>query len=214
MSSKEKQSLTAIVWQHVPSTYEGSALVVMLKLAGLSSNKDGRAFVRVEPLAAMCGIKPRALQYLTRKLKKAKLLKVHNRKGHSNFWFLDVEEIKKLPLVSGPESAEESTVEEQVAETPTAQQTPAQEFATRLHETLTRIEGAAIPAEWQTMWTTEAQKLLDAGHNLEIMRAVTRYALGVLFWREKIAKDGARVLVENFTTMLEQYETFSRRDAA
>jgi hypothetical protein len=197
MAMKE-DSLTALVWQHAPSRYNGTALVVLLKLAGLSSNKGGYAFPGVERLAAMCGVKERRLQYVTRQLKKANLLKVRERRGHSNMWFLNAEELRKLPLASPPPEPE-------MAGTAAS---PATEFAERLQSTMSKIEGTVIPADWHTAWTAEAQKLLDA--NLDLMRDVTRFALTVLHWRELVAKNGPSVLVQNFAQLLEAYHTHGK----
>ena len=214
MSSREKQSLTATVWQHVPSTYDGSMLVVMLKLAGLSSNKEGHAFIRVEPLAAMCGIKPRALQYLTQKLKKAKLLSVHKRKGHSNLWFLNVEEIKKLPLVSGQEP--EEVTEEQAEPSASAASAEATDFAVLFEAAVRKdVKSAKIPDDWKSVWPGAVQTLVNAGHTVDLLKKVARFALNSEYWRNTQLEENAMCgFAANFELLLKNYSQQTTERAA
>lgn len=202
--SSERESMVALVWQHCPSKYTGSTLVVLLKLAGLSS-KEGSAWPSVEWLAKACGVERRWTQRLLTKLKADGLLSVKARKGHSNRFFLNVEEIRKLPLaVPLPEQ------DPKKAEKP-AQPGPAQELAERLRLSFTeKLPLAQIPADWQTAWPSEFQKLLDAGLTVDRIRTIARFALGVLGHREQLAKDGPAFLVRSLTTLSEQEQTFGK----
>src|ERR1051326_8413215 len=92
------ESPTALVWKHCPSRYSGTALVVLLKIAGLSAAKDGYAHVRVPVLAQMCGITERRAQQVVEALKKDRILKVKYRKGRSSIFVLDMELVNSLPL--------------------------------------------------------------------------------------------------------------------
>jgi hypothetical protein len=98
MPTNETHSLTAVVWKHCPTRYNGTRLTVLLKIAGLSQ-RDGHAWILVENLAAMCGVKPRSLRYVLARLRKDRILKIQQRKGRSSQYFLNIAEIQKLPLV-------------------------------------------------------------------------------------------------------------------
>jgi hypothetical protein len=185
----EKENLTVLVWERAPSRFCGTDLVLLLKLAGLSA-LHGHAFAGVERLAAMCGVKPRALRYALRELVKAKVLKVQNRKGHSNKYFLQVDEIRKLPLVSHKDAD------------PTAE---AVKLATDLEASLRANLSAVIPADWQTTWPAELQKLFDAGHKEQDVRPVILYARKHEWWSNELRKNGAHGLVSNFVTILEHF---------
>lgn len=210
MSDKE-HGLTALVWMHGPSKYSGTELVVMLKLAGLSSNKEGHAWVRVKVLATMCGVDTRQVRRVLKKLKKDGLLKVQHRKGHSNRFFLNAEELKALPLVIAPRAEEQS----QEAEQPKAPQpSPAEVFAGMLHTSvLKEVAGAHVPEGWKAGWVAEIQKLTDAGHTVDVMRKVARFALDTPFWSNQLRENAPQVLVANFTKLLEQQETFGKKAA-
>jgi len=202
--SSERESIVALVWQHCPSKYTGSTLVVLLKLAGLSS-KEGSAWPSVEWLAKACGVERRWTQRLLTKLKSDGLLSVKARKGHSNKFFLNVEEIKKLPLAVPIHQQDQKAAEEP------AQPGPAQELSKLLQLSFAeKLPQAQIPADWQTAWPNEFQKLLDAGQTVDGIRKIARFALGVQGHREQLAKDGPAFLVRSFTTLSEQEQTFGK----
>jgi len=123
MSESEKKNLTALVWMRCPSKYNGTHLVALLKVAGLSV-KYGKANIRVPVLAAMCGVSERAMQKTLKRLRKDGLLTVKHRKCKSSHLTLNIEEIEKLPLVNpNPDNQQEQTepVPEPVAEQPKAE---------------------------------------------------------------------------------------------
>jgi len=192
-----KENLTVLVWERAPSRFCGTDLVLLLKLAGLSA-LHGHAFAGVERLAAMCGVKPRALRYALRELVKAKVLKVQNRKGHSNKYFLQVDEIKKLPLVLHKDAE------------PSAE---AIKLATDLEEGWRVHLNAEIPADWRTAWPIELQKLFDAGHTDAQLRPIIKFARLHDWWSDELRKNGAHGLVSNFTTILEHYTKASDKAA-
>jgi len=194
MSKKEQKSLTAVVWQHCPSKYNGTALVVLVRLAGLSE-RDGHAWPGIETLAMMCGVKPRNLRYVVKTLSKDGVLAVRHRKGKSNHFHLNVEEIEKLPLVF-PERESKPT-----AETPaTRPSAKAVELAERIHKALpSYIEDANVPEDWKVRWPELLQPLLDDGHSFDHLRAVAKTALTSDPWRKDMKTDPAGTLARNFT---------------
>jgi hypothetical protein len=86
------------VWELCPAKFNGTALVVLLKLAA-SSSREARSFLLVDDLAEACGVEVRALQYCLRKLQQAGVLHVRKRKAESNCYTLDRDAIRKLPRV-------------------------------------------------------------------------------------------------------------------
>jgi hypothetical protein len=193
----EKENLTVLVWEHAPSRFSGTNLNLLLKLAGLSNNKDGCAFAGVERLAVMCGVTERALRYALRRLEKTKFLKTQKRLGHSNRYFLNVEELKKLPSIHGAE--------------PTAE---AVKLATDLEEGWRLHLNAVIPADWRTTWPFELQKLFDAGHTDAQLRPIIKFARLHEWWSEELRKNGAHGLVSNFATILDHYTKEQTKVAA
>ncbi|HWY42625.1 MAG TPA: hypothetical protein VNX66_03965 [Candidatus Sulfotelmatobacter sp.] len=193
----DKENLTVMVWEHAPSRFSGTDLVLLLKLAGLSNNKDGCAFAGVERLAVMCGVTERALRYALRRLDKTKFLKTQKRVGHSNRYFLNVEELKKLPSIHGAE--------------PTAE---AVKLSVDLEESLRVNLNGTIPADWRTTWPVDLQKLFDAGHTDAQLRPIIKFARLHEWWSDELRKHGAHGLVSNFTTILEHYTKAQTKVAA
>jgi len=192
----DKENLTVLVWEHAPSRFSGTDLNLLLKLAGLSA-REGFAFAGVERLAVMCGVKPRALRYALRTLVKGKALKVQNRKGQSNKYFLNVEELKKLPSIHGAEPTEEAV-----------------KLAFDLEEGWRVHLNAVIPADWRTTWPVELQKLFDAGHTDAQLRPILKFARLHEWWSEELRKNGAHGLVRNFTAIFEHYTKAQQKAAA
>ena len=188
----EQRNITALVWQHAPSQFSGTPLVLLLKLAGLSQ-KNGHAFAGVERLALMCGVKPRALQYALRELLKAKVVKVQKRKGHSSRYFLETETIGKMPLV---------IPQEQKAAEPSAE---AVKLAVDLEESLRKNLNGVIPQDWKQTWPAELQKLFDAGHLDKDLRPVILFARQSEWWSAELQKSGAHGLVASFPKILASY---------
>ena len=145
----------------------------------------------------MCGVTPRALRYALRRLVKTTVLKVQKRPGHSNRYFLNVEELKRMPSIHGAE--------------PTPQ---AVNLATDLEESLRVNLSGTIPADWQETWPIELQKLFDAGHTDEQLRPVIKYARQHEWWSDELRKNGAHGLVNNFTTIVEHYTKAQTKAAA
>jgi hypothetical protein len=208
MTQNDKQSLTALVWEHCPSKYNRSALVVLVKIAGLSS-RDGHAFPSVDRLAEMCGVKSRRVRYILKKLKKDGVLKIQSRKGHSNRFFLQADAIRKLPLVIPPKESETPV-------TPTAEVRDARWLAEKLHEAVSKeIQEAVIPTDWQSTWPAELQKLFDAGHDVETLKAVARFALNHHGWRDTLLRPlGAHGFVKKFGLIHKQWESSKGKVAA
>jgi hypothetical protein len=92
------KTITLLVWDRCPTKFSGSQLVVLLKLAA-SSSREARCYLHVDDLKRACGVKKRSLQYITKKLRKAGVLHVQERKGLSNCYTLNLDEIRKLPRV-------------------------------------------------------------------------------------------------------------------
>jgi hypothetical protein len=92
------KTLLLLVWDRCPTKFNGTQLVVLLKLAASSSGK-ARCYLHVPDLARACGIKERTLQYVIRKLQKTGVLQVQERKGTSNCFTLNRDAIRKLARV-------------------------------------------------------------------------------------------------------------------
>ncbi len=69
------------------------------------------------------------------------------------------------------------------------------------------------PSDWQTTWPIEFQKLLDAGHSVDVIRSVARFALSVLAYREELHRRGPEMLSEKFGLLQEQAKTFGKAAA-
>jgi len=201
------ESLTALVWRHAPSKYSGTPLVVLLKIAGLTDAKDGYAHVRVHILAQMCGVTERRAQQIVEGLKKDRTLSVRYRKGKSSVFLLNLELLRGLPLAVKP------VEQPKEAEPATPQISDAQFISGLLQQSFTKQELQA-PADWQTAWPVEFQKMLDAGHTVEVIRSVARFALSVQCHREELANRGPVILMEKFPVLLELAETFGKKDVA
>ena len=205
------ESLTALVWRHAPSKYSGTPLVVLLKVAGLTEAKNGRARVRAHILAQMCGVTERRAQQIVEGLKKDRILTVRYRKGKSSEFLLNIELLRSLPLAVQPAEEEQPKTAEQ-PEAAKPQISDAQFISELLQKNFTNKEVQA-PADWQTAWPIEFQKLLDAGHSVEVIRTVARFALGVQCHREELHRRGPVMLVEKFSPLLELAETFGKAAA-
>jgi hypothetical protein len=202
MSNDREQSLTVLVWERCPSKYSGTALVLLLKLAGLSA-REGHAFPSMERLASMCGVTSRALRYIIEDLKKDRVLRVKGRKGHSNHFYLQPDEIRKLPLVIAPKEPVEKVQPEAPAASPRDAAWLAKSFETAMRRDLT---DPVIPADWQARWTAQLQDLFDAGHDVELLVVLARFALKHAWWSMEIGKLGASVFVDNFDLIRRQFE--------
>jgi hypothetical protein len=210
MDKAKVESPTAMVWRHAPSRYNGTALLLMLKIAGLSSAKDGHAHVRMNILAAMCGVKERQAQRIIEGLKADGFVKVRYRKGKSSIFVLNHEAIRSLPLAVPPEEREETAAPEQHAAAEPAKLGGDAAFISELlrkNFTKMNIEPSA---DWHVTWPAEFQKLLDAGHNVDFIRDVTRFALKVDAHRAEIVKHGPAFLVRSFALLKEQAENFGK----
>jgi hypothetical protein len=85
-----------LIWQRCPTKFRGTELVILLKLAGMSSSQ-GCSHLRVDALAVACGIGVRALQYSVKKIEKKGLVQVTENPGRSNCYALNLEAIRKMP---------------------------------------------------------------------------------------------------------------------
>ena len=103
------KTLTTLVWQRCPPKFRGTELVVLLKLAGMSS-RQGCSHLRVDALAAACGIRVRALQYSVNKIEKTGVLQVTENPGRSNCYALNLEAIRKMNRMTAAEETEGATV--------------------------------------------------------------------------------------------------------
>jgi hypothetical protein len=170
-----EKNLTALVWMRCPSKYNGTHLVALLKVAGLSA-KYGKASIRVPVLAAMCGVTERAMQKTLKRLRKDGLLTVKHRKCRSSHLTLNVEEIEKLPLVNpNPDNQQEQQAAPMVAE-------PAKPVVTPLPPATPPEE----PQRWDEAPASEAGKLV---WGLQGHRAVGGNGLSKLL-REKELQQG------------------------
>jgi Helix-turn-helix domain len=195
----EKESLVAKVWEHCPSRYGGTALLVLLKIAGLSVSK-GYAFPSMEFLTKACGVKNRrSVQYIIKSLKKDGMLKTKRGLGGRHRFYLQVEEIEKLPLAV-PRNYGQNSPEESAA---TTEQSVAGKFATQLEMVIRRdIPDAVIPDDWQTTWPGQIQKLLDAGHSIPLLVKVAQFAIkNPAFSVMHLGPYGAKAFVEHFNAM-------------
>jgi DNA-binding transcriptional MocR family regulator len=196
--SVQGKTITAVVWEHAPSKIQGTPLVVLLKLSGLT-NSDGYAFPSMEHLARACGASVRSIQYAIRELEKSKLLKTRNRRGRSCHFYIQVEELLKLPLANPRDVA---------IETQTAVVTPQRDarwLAGEIEKVFrAELPDAQIPSDWQTAWTAELQKLFDAGHAVDSMISACRFARKHMWWAGELANKGVTALVANFKLIEEQ----------
>jgi hypothetical protein len=206
MSNTEK-SLTALVWEHCPSTHNGSALVVLLKIAGLSE-RDGHAWPSMTRLALMCGIERRGLQKLTAKFVEQGILEIQQRRGHSSRFFLQVAEIRKLPSVV---PAKEETPAVTVTSVPTTPAASANKDGLRIAEKLAEVlrqenPTVAVPADL-TEWAGKLQSLIDSGNDAGTVGRVCRFARKHEWWSGQFEKrDAVTVLTEHFALMLKQLQ--------
>jgi hypothetical protein len=209
MSNQEKQSLTVLVWERCPSKYSGTALVLLLKLAGLSS-RDGHAWPGMDRLASMCGVTSRALRYIVKDLKKDGVLKTQSRKGHSNRFFLQVDEIEKLATIVPPR-----VPETQAPAAPEAQPRDGRHIAQRLANALRAANPAAIVPLDLTAWAAQLQNLIAAGNQYEIVCKALKFSRSHEWWASEIAKsDPVTVLVKNFELILRQLNKAEERKVA
>jgi predicted transcriptional regulator len=101
------KTLTMLIWNRCPAKFQGTKLVILLKLAGESS-REGCSHLRVDALAAACGIDVRTLQYAVMNIKKTGLLRVTcNGRGRSNCYALDLDVIRKMPRMKATEETDE-----------------------------------------------------------------------------------------------------------
>jgi biotin operon repressor len=208
MSSAKE--LTALVWQHAPSKYNRSTLVVLLKLAGLTC-ADGHAYPSVPYLAASCGVSERAVQFCLQQLRKDGVLKIITRRGRSSHFFLQADALKKLPLAIPTEEAD--------AQEPAATAEPVIDgdwLARALHHSISKqIPAATIPDDWRVTWTAAMQSLLDAGHSPATIRATARFALDhEAFSTLLLASRGAPGFAEKFDVIKRQAEESVAQKAA
>jgi hypothetical protein len=209
MDKAKVESPTALVWRHAPSQYNGTALLLLLKIAGLSSAKDGHAHVRMNVLAAMCGVKERQAQRIIEGLKADGFVKVRYRKGKSSIFILNHDAIRSLPLAVPPEERQEAPTPEQQEAEPEKASDDAKLISGKLSENFTKMN-IEPPADWQTAWPADFRKLLDAGHSVDFIRDVTRFALTVEAHRAEIVKNGPAFLVRSFALLKEQAENFGK----
>jgi hypothetical protein len=202
-----------MVWQRCPSRYNGTHLVVLLKLAGLSARK-GYAHIRVPVLGTMCGVNERAIQKTVKRLKKDGLLTVKYRKGRSSLMTLNIEEIQKLPLAI----AEGNEEQPQTAEPPKASVQPgaqAAELAQRIYDGIPRLlPDSHVPDNWQKVWPAVLQPLFDAGHSLDTVRLVGSCAFKSDAWRKEMTADPVGTLVQNFTAFHRLWQASQNKEAA
>ena len=207
MAEKEKSSLTVLVWEHCPSTYKGSALVVLLKIAGLSE-RDGHAWPSMKRLALMCGIKKRSLQDITTKFEEQGILQIQRRRGHSSRFFLNTVAIRKLPsVVPAKEDAPSATVTPEPAAQAAPIKTHGQDIAEQFSQKL-REEHPTVPVPADlTEWSVQLQRLVDAGNTVDTVKTVCRFARKNDWWSGEFEKrDAVTVVAENFGLMLKQLQ--------
>ena len=219
---KLNSRLVAIVWNYAPSRYNGTHLNILLKLAGLTC-EDGYAFPRMKVLAQMCGVEERQVRYIVGQLKADKVLKVQRRKGRANHFYIQAEELLKLPLAVPPEEAEtvtpEPAAEPQASGTAAvahpATELDAQRFAEQLYKAMKKdLPDSQIPDDWQTSWPVVLQKLFDAGHSPELMMKVALFAIGHVGWASTLLEPrGAHGFVDGFDAIRKQFETQQRKAA-
>jgi hypothetical protein len=208
MSNKEK-SLTVLVWEHCPSTYPGSALVVLLKIAGLSET-HGHAWPSMTRLALMCGMERRGLQKLTAKFAEQGILEIQQRRGHSSRFFLQAAAIRKLPSVV-PAKEEAPVTPEPAAPAPAVED--GRSIAASLVTALRKENPSAIVPLELDEWAAKLQTLLDAGHDAKTVKQVCRYGRKHTFWEIDIqSSDVVTVVVNNFPQMLAAYKKSVERE--
>jgi hypothetical protein len=200
MSTNERKSLTALVWQRCPGKFNSTVILVLLKLAGLSE-REGHAYMSVGTLAKMCGVTERYAHVVLKDLRKEGMLTVKHRKGHSSLITLNVEEIEKLAPVL-PVREDNKTAEQAK---PAAQPGKlAQTLAGLFRSGVLKLPGAQVAEDWQTTWPVQFQSLLDAGHSEEIIRQAARLGLQFPHFSEDFAKSGAQALVTHFSALLQR----------
>jgi hypothetical protein len=102
-----RKELVAMVWKHCPSTYKGTELLVLVKLAGLTNTTKGYAYPSLYYLSLACGLVPtRGVQKIVARLKKAGVLSIKKSAGGRNRYTLNVEHIRSLPLAVPPDVEE------------------------------------------------------------------------------------------------------------
>jgi len=213
MSDTEKSPLTALVWNHAPSKYSGTPLVVLLKIAGLSS-LHGHAWPSVKRLALMCGVEERALQYVMAQLEADGILQIQRRKGHSSRYFLQVAALRSLPSVVPPrgEATSATVTPEPAAPAPAAED--GRSIAKDLVQALRKENPASalIPLELDD-WAAKFQTLIDAGSDVQTIKKVCRFGRKHTYWEIDIqSSDVVTTVVKNFAQMLAAYKKSVERD--
>ncbi len=99
------KTLTTLIWSRCPAKFRATELVILLKLAGASS-REGFSHLRVDVLAAACGVGVRALQYRVKNIEKTGLLQVTENHGLSNCYTLNLEAIRKMPRMKATEETD------------------------------------------------------------------------------------------------------------
>jgi DNA-binding transcriptional regulator YhcF (GntR family) len=203
----EKESLVALVWERCPSKYNGTELLAMVKLAGLSK-REGHAYPSMEFLAKSCGVSRRTMQYAISKLKKDKLLTLKRGAGGRHRYFLEPDEIQQLDLAV-PRDYQDELPPEPTAEKAIVISSDAKEVAANLEKVIrNEVNGAQIAEDWQTSWPAEIQTLLDAGHDVATIRKTARFAVNHEVWSStQLAPRGAHGFVGHFSEILAMYKT-------
>jgi hypothetical protein len=67
------------------------------------------------------------------------------------------------------------------------------------------VEDAVIPDDWPVMWLVDIQTLFDAGHGVETLQKVARFAINHPWWSIQLGKEGVHVLAINFEMIHAQY---------
>jgi hypothetical protein len=216
------KTLTADVWEHAPSRYRGSELVVLLKLAGLT-NADGYAYPSLEYVAKACGISIRMAQRITKRLRKDGIIKVTRGRGTNRF-FVQRQVVLTLSLAvprdyqdkkSGapePTASETPVVPAQAA--PTAAVRDAAWLSQAIHTAIVKdVPEAEIPSDWYQSWPVALQTLFDAGHDWDTLRKLARYAINTEWWKVNAMSRGALGFVEHFDKILDQYKKQEQKAA-
>jgi hypothetical protein len=150
-----RKELVAMVWKHCPSTYKGTELLVLVKLAGLTNTAKGYAYPSLYYLSLACGLVPtRGVQKIVARLKKAGALSIKKSAGGRNRYTLNVEHIRSLPLAVPPE------VEEKEEPLP-------EESAAVAAEPVKSLEPVTQPERVKTMYSLQG---LTAGSVEEFLK--------------------------------------------
>lgn len=166
----QTKDLVILCWNHCPSKFSGTTLILILKLAALSKPAtDGGnkpAYMTAKRLALQCGADISTIQRSIKELKKSKTVVVKERHGHSSQFYLQPEVIAALPLADPQEN-----------EGGAPPLLPHVEIAHRVAAALGKMGYDLEAGNWREEWPSTIHRILSKGHTKDVVIAVTNHVI-------------------------------------